>query len=272
MRGLRIILALLLLTIAIPAIFAFEGMSAFTAVFLNRQTWYDVLDAPELYEQFIGQLETDIAETPAQRGAIRAAMTPEYVSAQFNTIVDYLFDILDGETPADPIFDVPESLVEAIRQNPNALNLQTVEKPDGSLGFVVDIGENRLEEVAGIGRQIAFWTVITATIGFLLWVVAASLGGDNARERFFWLGVTLIFASFGLVIIGTAGLNSVIPSLTNELTRNAEQLDALERAVSRSMLDVVPNFANALIFAGGIPCAFGLLLIVIGSVLRPKRA
>jgi hypothetical protein len=264
-------LAVVLLMVALPAIFVFEGMSALTAVGLNRETWYDVMAEPALYNSFMTEFDDIMPESANQREVIRAAVSPAYVQSMLNKLVDYFFDVLDGKNPVSPTFDIPAPLADALRRNPNATNFDVIDNNDGAMKFTLNISERSLNEVRGLGVQFALVTMVSATIGFLVWFVAALLGAETTGGRLVWLGISLIIASFGVIAIGALGFNSVIAAVTTDLTRNAASMTSVERALVDGLLNVLPRFAIALTFAGGIPSVIGLVLALVGSSLRPPR-
>lgn len=270
MSGFRILFALLCLVIALPCIFVFEGMSATTAIFLNRQTWYDMVAEPEVYEAAIYAV---LPENISQHDTAFAAVPPAYFQAQLHKLIDYGFALLDNQTPAAPTFDIPAPLVPAIRENRLFAGLDTQEQPNGSLKLTISLSERTVNQLRQIGFQWAMATLVSAVLGFLLWFAAAWFAAETARGRLLWLGYTLIIASFGLVILGIAGIYTIIPNLQTELTYYAEQLTTMERTLFRSLLEsVVPKLINAITFAGGIPCVIGILLVRIGEYLPRRRA
>lgn len=271
MRAFNIMLGVILVTVAIPILFIFEVMTAAQAVFLTRETWYGVMAEPAIYESFIDEFEEILPESRIERETIQAAISPIYVKNMLNRVVDYGFEVLAGGTPQPPVFEVPTALAEAVRRNPNAISFEFIEMPNGATGLTMDIPESAVVQLRNFGVQFTLALVISATVGLLVWFIAGWLGAQTTRGRLIWLGVSLIFASFGVVILGVTGLNSVIEGVTTDLARTTIETDLIDVGVSRGLLNAIPRFAQALIVAGGIPSAIGLVLIAIGAMLRPRR-
>lgn len=271
MRGLNVMLGVILALVAIPILFIFQVMTATQAVFLTRETWYGVMAEPGIYESFIDEFEEILPESRSQREAVQAAISPVYVKNMLNRVVDYGFDVLEGKPVTPPVFEVPSALAEAVQRNPNAGSFDFVQMPNGAVGLTVDVPQSAVSQLRNFGVQFTLALVISATVGLLVWFIAGWLGAQTTRGRLIWLGVTLIFASFGVVMLGVTGLNSVIDGITTDLARTTSQTDMIQVGVTRGLLNVMPKFAQALIFAGGIPSAIGLVLIAMGAMLQPRR-
>jgi len=273
MAGLRVMLGgFLMVTLAVPALFVFEGMTAVNSIFLSRQTWYDVMAEPALHAAFIDEIRAVFPESSAQREVILAAISPAYVQSQFNRLVDYAFNVLNGVESGPPTFDVPAPLAAALRENPNATQLDIIEGQNGVMQLTVNISERSLAQVRGLASQYTIALIASGLIGLGIWILAAILAVDGARARLLWLGGGLILASFIVLMVGLAFNTAFTPLITQRLTQNNAELEAASRAVMDGLAGVLPRFATALIVAGGIPFAIGLILLVMGASLRPRQS
>jgi len=258
---------LLMALLAVPALFIFEGMTAANSVFLSRQTWYEVMADPAVYDAAVGQLSAAAPE----REALLAALSPAYVQSQLNRLVDYSFEVLNGVDTDKLTFDVPAALAATLRQDPNLTYLDVVEGADGALQLSVSVSERSLSQVRGLASQYNLALLFSAGIGLGTWFVAAWLAVEGRRARLMWLGSGLLLASMGVLLVGLIFDNAFMPVVSDRLIRGSADSDALTRAILHGLKDVLPRFGTGLIVAGGIPFAIGLILFVSGAVMRPRK-
>ncbi|GEM_PF-2269665 len=270
MSAIRVMLAgILLVVVAVPTLFVFESMVAVNSVFLNRQTWYDVMATPAVYDAAVEQFSAKL--TGSQRETLRAALPPAYVQSQLNRLVDYSFEILNGVNAPSPTFDVPAALADVLRDDPALSFLRVVETENGGLRLSVDVSERSLAQVRGLATQYTIAMVISAVFGMVFLVAVALLAADTTRTRLMWLGGGLMLPSFLVIIVGVAFNSTFMPLLTQRLTYDSRELEAASLAVMDGLAGTLPRLGTALTVAGGIPLAIGLILLVAGSVMRPRQ-
>ena len=262
---------ILLVLVAVPTLFVFESMTAVSSVFLNRQTWYDVMAQPAVYDATLDEIQGFFTENPPQRETLRMAAPPAYIQSQLNRLVDYSFALLNGSETPPPTFDVPAPLAEAVRQAPNLSFLQVVEGEGGALQVRANVSERSQAQVRGLATQYNIAMMISAGIGAVFLLMATFVAADSTRGRLIWLGSGLMLASLAVLIVGLTFNTAFAPLIDQRLAYDSRDLNGLILATMTALADILPRLGTALTVAGGIPFVIGLVLLIVGSVMRPRR-
>ncbi|MCU0465655.1 MAG: hypothetical protein MUF38_13955 [Anaerolineae bacterium] len=265
----RVILGLIFVVIAVPALIAFESLAALRSAALDRDRWYELVEEQAFYESFVASVREGLPMSATQRELAIGAITPEYVAVQLHTLVDYGFDLLEGRNPPEPTFQMPAPLASVLRENPQFNSIGWVEQSDGSLSFTPNISASERAQVIGAGRNLTNVFVIAGAIGLGAWFVSGMIAFDTTQGRLLWLGLWLMVASGLVVVIGLAFNSTIVPAMTESVLADAESSDGVTRGVAQGLLGIIGGFGTAFLLAGGIPALIGLLMLLVGSTLRP---
>lgn len=136
----------------------------------------------------------------------------------------------------------------------------------------------RLPEISGVALQpgsvrtlMTTGLVILGIVAVLLWLMDAFIGATDVRNRFLWLGLTLLIPA-GLVLLLGLGVNSVtLEGLIRDSILRGEGVQNAQFAtsVAASAINVSEQVRTGFLIAGGIPTLVAVLLLIVGLTVRP---
>lgn len=113
---------------------------------------------------------------------------------------------------------------------------------------------------------------IISGLALFLWLVDGLILGKGARNRFLWLGLTLLIPAGLVMLLGIATSSPTFEATIREsITRSSSVQDA---ELALSFLDVVfsaeGRVRTGFLIAGGIPTLAAVVLLIFGLAIRPS--
>jgi hypothetical protein len=164
---------------------------------------------------------------------------------------------------SDLVSQVEEALPGIVERMPSDFSVeQNVETP---------VIQGVPLSLANLRTVLTYGIIILGAFVLLLWLIDGFLLGSGARERFLWLGLTLLIPA-GLVLL--VGVASNAPTLEATIrssilrTYAAQNVDFAASVVT-TMFNAIERVRNGFLIGGGIPTLVAVLLLIFGLVIRP---
>jgi hypothetical protein len=268
----RVLFGLIVLSIAMPLLIGFEALAAVGSALGNREAWYGLVSEPTFYEMFVDEVRIGLAQEGAAANLAVAALTPEYVQGQLRKTVDYGFAVAEGR-PTDGLqIDIPAPLVPLLSDSGRLDSLNVERRADGSAVVNVQASPRDRETLSGLYRFFQIGVLVCGVLGVGFWLFSAIIGVNGVQGRLVWLGISLLLASLVVVGASTATASAVQNLAAAPPPVDMDSSARLERGLTLGFIDQSPVLVRAFWVAGGVPAVIGLVLCLLGVILRPAPA
>lgn len=228
----------------------------------------------------------DVMETNADRFTftfdftpIKAALGGSGATAFANAYVSALSECEANQDPLPsgsnlPVCREADSESETVSQVEAALP-EIAQAIPSQFTYEQEVETSMFEGVpfslANLRTILTYGVVVTGVVAVFLWLIDGLILGSDGRNRFLWLGLTLLIPA-GLVLLAGLGLNAstLEAAIRNNVIRgNTAQDVELAMSAVNTIFGAEGRVRTGFLVAGGIPTLVAVVLLIFGLVIRP---